>query len=850
MKGRIRSVLGVLVSDNAAHPLQTLTTLLGVAVGIAVIVAIRLASDAALNQFRGTYDSMAGVATHQLTRVGRLDPARLLALRAHPSVDAVQPVVAATVLIPPAVEPPPGDQPLVVVEGQAEAPRSLRLVGVDPFQAAPFLQLSPEALEASGDSELFTRLLLEPGLVALGRETGEAWGLAEGDALELQIPGGRRTATVTLIEEPRLSQDNPPFALADLATAQELLGLNDEVLRFDLVLSDEGADIELFPGERLEPAASRGERADTLTEAFRTNLACLGMLAVLVGAFVVFSMAQFAVTRRRALMGRLRCMGCPARVLLVSLLGEASVLGLIGGLLGLLGGGLLARLLVGDVARSVGTLYGPVGGLPIPELDLITTFLALGTAVAASVGATAVPALSAARTPPIAVAGQAPEDAPPPLWLPLGLLLLAGGLLIPTGSAVILPSLAVLAVLLATATLMPSLLGRLVRKLTDPPLIGLASARISRSLGRTGAAAGALAMPLAMTIAVIVMVGSFRSEVVTWSNAVLSADIYAKPLWFELAPERAQLPEGLVEDMQSRPGVLAVDTLRMLEQPSPEGSFMVAGAALEMIERRESLRVLEGPSLPEIVASLRSGRVMITEPLARKRNLGPGDTLVLLGREGPVELPVVAIFQDFSLDRGYALLDVDAFGSLYGKTPVRNAALLLDPETDAEALALELSKTYPGAVFRTVSRLREDVVTAFDDTFAITYLLQAISTTLALLGVLTALLCLHLERRQEMGVLRALGARLSTVGGLMLVEATMITGLAGAVSLPVGLGLSWILVRIVNTRSFGWSFPMNVDAPGLLGVLALALLAGLAAACVPWLMVRRSEVARLLEPRR
>ena len=149
MKGRIRSVLGVLVSDNAAHPLQTLTTLLGVAVGIAVIVAIRLASDAALNQFRGTYDSMAGVATHQLTRVGRLDPARLLALRAHPSVDAVQPVVAATVLIPPAVEPPPGDQPLVVVEGQAEAPRSLRLVGVDPFQAAPFLQLSPEALEAS-----------------------------------------------------------------------------------------------------------------------------------------------------------------------------------------------------------------------------------------------------------------------------------------------------------------------------------------------------------------------------------------------------------------------------------------------------------------------------------------------------------------------------------------------------------------------------------------------------------------------------------------------------------------------------------------------------------------------------
>ena len=120
----------------------------------------------------------------------------------------------------------------------------------------------------------------------------------------------------------------------------------------------------------------------------------------------------------------------------------------------------------------------------------------------------------------------------------------------------------------------------------------------------------------------------------------------------------------------------------------------------------------------------------------------------------------------------------------------------------------------------------------------------------SLVGVLTALLCLHLERRQEMGVLRALGARLRTVGGLMVVEATIITGLAGAVSLPIGLGLAWILVHIVNTRSFGWSFPMAVEFSGLTGVLGLAVVAGLLAAVVPWLMVRRAKVARLLEPRR
>ena len=846
---RIRAVLGVLLSDDRAHPAQTLTTLIGVAVGVAVIVAIRLASESALGQFRGTYESLSGTATHQITRAGPLGTDRLLSLRRHPSVQAVHPVIAATVIVPPDEE-PVGEHPMIAVEEGASGPRSLRLVGVDPFQSAEFLGLSQAAIDDAGESDLFTRLLLEPGLVAIGRETAQAWSLSEGQALELAVPGGRVAARVTLLDEARLSRNSPPFALADIATAQELLGLGDEVLRYDLIVDGDGCDIPLQPGESLEPTASRGERADSLTDAFATNLACLGMLAVLVGAFVVFSMAQFAATRRRALMGRLRCLGCTARALLAGLLFEAGVLGLLGGLIGLGAGRLLARGLVSDVARSVGTLYGPVGGTPVPELDLSAAVLGMGVAVFATVGATVLPARSAAATPPVAVAGQVPEDGAPDLRIPVGLLAAAGLLLLPTGSAVVLPALAVLAVLLATATVMPALLGALVRRLHGPPLLGLACARIDRSLGRTGAAAGALAMPLAMTIAVIVMVGSFRVEVQGWSDAVLGADVYVKPLWFELAPERARLSDELLADVQSREGVVAVDTLRVIEHVAPDGSFMVAGTALEMVSRRQSLRMLDGPVLDVAVDGLRAGGVLITEPLARRRGLAPGDALELIGQQGERSLPVVGVFQDFSLDRGYALLDVANFTELYGDVPARNAAILLEPGVDADALVADLGARHRDAIFRTVGRLREDVVQAFDDTFAITYLLQAISTTLALVGVLTALLCLHLERRSEMGVLRALGARLTTVGGLLVIEASLITGLAGAVSLPVGLGLAWILVHIVNTRSFGWSFPMSFDAQSLIGVLGLALVAGLAASVVPWIMVRRSKVAQLLEPKR
>jgi hypothetical protein len=331
MRHRLGAVLATLLADARVHRLQTVTSVAGVAVGIAVIVAIRLASGAALTQFRGTYSALTGVASHQLTGVRPLSPARLLELRADPAVKAVQPVVAATLIVPPATSLPADTvRPLVAIEGRDGSARSLRLVGIDPFQAIPFLQLSEQALRQADDARLFTRLMTEPGLVALGPGTCRELGLADGDSLSVLVPDGRATITVALLDEPRLDQAAPPFALADIAVAQELLGLGDGVLRYDLVLDDGQPPPALHPGERLEPAATRGERADSLTDAFASNLMCLGLLAVLVGAYLVFSMGQFAVSRRRALLGRLRCLGCPALDLRVALLLEAALLALAG----------------------------------------------------------------------------------------------------------------------------------------------------------------------------------------------------------------------------------------------------------------------------------------------------------------------------------------------------------------------------------------------------------------------------------------------------------------------------------------------------------------------------------------
>ncbi len=899
MFARLRTVLGVLLADARAHRLQTATTLLGIVVGVAVAVAIRLASNAALDSFRRTYAGIAGQATHQVVSAAPMPAARLAELLAAPGVLAAAPVIETTLVLPRGAlaarerhaalsqmlddsapeararlqtedaHATPGESPQVgthagMPDGDRDAesaPPTLRLLGIDPFMARPFLPApvaraaqgpDPEAAARAGRAgQLLTRMLAEPGLVLVPPATLAALGMQDGGPLTVRGPRGLSTLTaVPMTTEVFGELPEVALAIADLATAQELLGLGEGVLRFDLILAD-GSDpdaVPLLPGETIERPGRRGERADAMTAAFRFNLLALGMLALLVGAFLVFNMAQFAVVRRRPLLGKLRCLGCPARDLLIAVLLEALVLGALGGLLGLVAGRLLAVTLVGDVARTVSTLYGPVTGTPAVTLDAATALLALLIAVAATVAATFAPARAAARTPPILVAGGSVQDPAPSLRWPLVLLAGAGLVLLPARTSLLLPSLSVLLLLLGAAGAVPVLLGRALRLAPRRPLPLLAADRLLRSLPRAGAAAGALAMPVAMTIAIVIMIGSFRSEVRAWADGMLRGDLYVSPLFQELAPYTARLPDELLPVLAATPGVAAVDVRRAAEDGDPRTGqpFLVVGARIAALQSHMRLRFLQGDEA-DALRRAAAGEALVTEPLARRLSLQPGSMLELHGTTGARSVRVAGVFQDFALDRGYALLDEGAFLAQYGDPGVSNAALSLEPGADPEAVRTALAAAWPDAEFRTVGALRQGVLAAFDETFAITYVLQTISTVLALVGVLTALLCLHLERRAELGVLRALGATTRTVGLLLMLEAGAILLVDCLVALPVGAALAWILIAVVNTRSFGWSYPMLVPLLPVAGVLLLAVLAGLAAGVVPWLLVRRARVAELLE---
>jgi putative ABC transport system permease protein len=66
-------------------------------------------------------------------------------------------------------------------------------------------------------------------------------------------------------------------------------------------------------------------------------------------------------------------------------------------------------------------------------------------------------------------------------------------------------------------------------------------------------------------------------------------------------------------------------------------------------------------------------------------------------------------------------------------------------------------------------------------------------------------------------------------------------------AVPVGLGLAWVLLAVVNVEAFGWRLPMQVFPGEALRLLILALIAAGIAAAVPALRLWRMPPARLLQ---
>lgn len=800
---------------------RTILTLLSIALGVAVVIAIELAGDAATGSFESSLTTLVGKVDYEITANGGVNESYEGKLAALPVNARFTPVI---------------EQPAVIA-GRG----STILYGIDLIAAAG-------GQSASDQTQDFNSAQLEDSAI-VSSDLAARLRLAKGDPIEIQ--GRDRSMKFTIRDIAQ--KQNTEWVGVDIAAAQGLLDMYGKLDRIEVFLGP-GADASKV--ERLIKAnvpaswdvqtpGARSEENRRMLRAFRWNLRILSYISLLVGAFLIYNTVAVSVIRRRTEIGILRAIGTSSRGVLFVFLGEAVMLGLIGSIFGILLGRLLAAGLIGMLSDTVNALFttsapGEIALSPVSILAAILT----GTGVAFC--SALIPAREAARVAPAEAMRRSIVEHETRLHVRRDLILasIAAGIAAilcdfgPIGGRPVFGYAATLFAVAATAFVAPAFVSGLVRLLRGilkriAGAAGLVAGRsLVSSLARTSIIVTALATAISMMISVGVMVGSFRETVTVWLDNQLRADIFIRaegPPAADIYPPIAAAVPAIVRQTS---GVGDVDLFDALEIQYQGMRATFGGGTMDIVQRHRTLRFLSGNS-KEILASLPGhDRAIVSEPFADKHHVHTGDTLRIPLGSHTAPLTVAGIYYDYSSDRGFVLTDISTFLKYLPSQPVTNVAVYVKPGADATKVRHDLEfrlRNYPLFIAPN-DILRRGAIEVFDRTFTVTYALEGIAILVAMLGAANSLLALVLDRRREIGLIRYLGAAAGQVRRMILVEAGLLGLLAGSLGLVLGMALSLVLIYVVNKQSFGWTIQFHPPAlllgGALLLVWAVTVLAG------------------------
>ncbi|MDQ6913222.1 MAG: ABC transporter permease, partial [Verrucomicrobiota bacterium] len=587
--------------------------------------------------------------------------------------------------------------------------------------------------------------------------------------------------------------------------------------------------------------AQRSEQVGNLLRGFQLNLTAMSLVSLLVGMFLIYNTVSASVVRRRREIGILRSLGTTRGEVRFLFLGEALTLGIVGVLLGLGGGILLARELVGTVSKTISSLYVL---LSVRELAITPAmFLSAAAAGLFSVLLAAwLPARAAARMDPVSAlrAGTIIEQSArlSPAWNWSGIIVI---LLAIAFSFVALsfgpPWMgfgAAFCVLIGFSLLVPGITARfsvISSRLLGGAVSRLAAQNLSRSLARNSVTIAALAAAVAMAIGVSVMIFSFRRTVGTWIDQTLLADIFIAPASNEIVGPSAFISPEVIRWFEARADIAEVDTFREVDLPS--GSKTVAVAVIRGAQGR-NFEFLHGDRETIMRRFRNESCVIVSESFVRKNHVHDGDTLQVTTRDGPRDFPIAGTFYDYTRDEGVVYMNAKAFVAIWKDDRINSIALYLQPGVSSDNLLRQFRAEFSRAgQFLVLSNrdLRQRVFEIFDQTFAITYVLRTIAVIVAIVGICLTLTTLIAERTRELAIFRTLGGSAGQLRRLLLWECGFIGGLAAFVGLVSGLCLSFVLTGVINRAFFGWTIQLAFPWPSLAltpwWIVAVAIVAGL-----------------------
>ena len=877
-----------------AHKGQYLLAVVAIAVGVALALAIHLVNQSALTEFADALAKVNGQAQLRVVPVGgdtidetvfeKLLAASLAASDRLP-VQALSPIIDLQVQVAPQIKDASQIKgPSQSLSNDRSGPTtSLRVIGLDPFRAGlvspamlPALPTTPaESSSGSGSGSV----LFGDESVFLSAAASQRLGLSVGEQLIVSY-GGRSIALRVAGSLPGVSQDQM-IAVMDIGTMQWRFDWLGKLSRIDLIWSDAAESIAASP--RLQTLLGahakavrpdlEGEKISNLSRAYRVNLTVLSLVALLTGAYIVFTTMSLAVTRQGRGLALLAVLGMGRAQVEWIVLFQALLLGSAGALAGLVAGIAMASALLRSFGADLGSGYfrGLHPALRIEPLAC-ALFVALGIVIA-FLGAW-LPA-RAARVSSLASGLRGYGNAMASRrWLLSASVLaaLTGGLLLllPPIQNLPIPAYAAIALWLIAGIGLSSLLaaglGTLLTRIEAPlsrrlPL-WLASNRLATvsatAAGKTGvlgsgssastAIAGVVAS-FALASAMAIMVHSFRESVAVWLDQVLPADLYVRAASAASANVTAALDPQWQMAVALIDGIKRVEFLRVVEttvlDDKPKASVLAKPLNPHQIEQQLPLI---GPTR---IAPTGTTAVYVSEVASALFGLRPGDRFTLSELAAGETFYVAAIWRDYARQNGAIAIALDDYRRLTADYGINELAIWRRPGASESAIITALTGAMTGVMtgaqsdtlngappngtqlqWRSAEQLRELSLQIFDRSFVLTYVLEAIAIGVGLLGVAASFAADALSRAREFAVLRYLGLARPRLLQLIGAEAMLLLCVATIAALALGAVIAAVLVFVVNPQSFFWTMEMRVPWT-LLATSSLGLIiAGLAAALI------------------
>ncbi len=680
-----------------------------------------------------------------------------------------------------------------------------------------------------------------PVLLKTGRESFKLTGIAKfGNA---NSPLGASIVAFTTSEAERVLGEPGKLDTIDVAakpgvSQQQLVRNIRQVIK-----GEDGGKLEVLTGKELTRESQTGFQQGL--KFFNYFLLVFGLVALLVGGFIIFNTFSILVTQRAREMALLRAIGAGARQVLSSVLFEAVVVGLIASLLGVVGGVVLAlglKALLGVLNFDI-----PAGGIVLKPRTVAVGFaVGLGFTVVAAVA----PAIKASRVPPVAAMRDISIDtsgrslrrtAIGSIVTALGILALVLGLL-GGGSTLVLVGVGAVVIFMGVAILGP-LFARPVADVIGTPIAklrgmtgSLARENAMRSPKRTSATAAALMIGVGLVVFITIAAASIKSSIESTVTRGMKADYVIDSGQFR----QGGFSPKIESDLQKAPGVTAVSGVR-------DGQVEINGSVKQVtaydthdINRLFDIGVTKGNLAP-----LPVNEMAVQKDVASDNNWKVGTKLAArFASTGKKTLVVGALYSE-RYPTGSYLIDTKTYAANFAdQFDVQVYVKTAGGANAANRAAIKkVLNTYPGAKLQDRSQFAAAQTAQINPLLSLIYALLALAVIIALFGIANTLGLSIIERTHELGLLRAVGMTRSQMRATVRWESVIIALFGTLLGLLVGLFFGWVMVEALKSQGFT---AFSVPAGQLALIVVLGALAGVLAAIVPARRAARLDVLQAI----